>query len=57
MDAPLRVAIVGGASIWSTSRERRSVPTLPAHHRTAIAVLTTEPRSAFIFVKPNQSVE
>ena len=37
--------------------ERRSAGTLRAHRRTAFAVLTAEPRSAFIFVKPNQSVE
>jgi hypothetical protein len=49
MHAPLRVAnIGGGASTWATSNRKGEALRTPfAHHRKAIAVLTTEPRSAF----------
>ena len=58
MYAPLRVAIVGGAFTWSiSSRKEKRYARFLAHHRKAMALLTTEPRSAFIFLNPNKSVE
>ena len=58
MYAPLSVAIVGGASTWSSSsRKDKRYGRFLAHHRKAITVLETEPRSAVILVNPTKSVE
>ena len=55
MYAPLRVPIVGGASIWSSSsRKDKRYGRFLAHQRKAITVLEAEPRSARISINPQE---